>query len=517
MDSNPQQLLSSGAELHRAGKLAEAAANYQRVLQADPRNPDAWHLLGVATLQLGNPSLAADYLRKAISISPSAPEFHRSLGRTLLVRNDVTAAVATLRKSVELDPRSPGGWNMLASALLRSGQAEEAVWAASECLRLAPNEPHFWADFATSLWDRGDRAEAIEAYQRALELDPQNGAARENLAQALRWTGQFAESIRQFRLLLSVQPKQLSAWTGLGYVQHESGDDRGAIETFGKAIALSPNSADAHMGLAHALLKTGQFPHGWAEYEWRWGTEPLRSVRPRLSQPMWDGHVLNGERVLLHAEQGFGDTIQFVRFARDVAQRGGRAVLVTPPELTRLCASAEGLETCISRNDPIPQCEYHCPLMSLAHVLGKSATDLPGQIPYLAPPPELIESWRARTQTGRFNLLIVPAGNTTHVHDRRRSVPGELFESLSCPNISVFQVQPGALKGIGSIDVSPQIEDFMDTAALIKCMNLTICVWREHWAAPCGCFFQKCPTGDGCATAPPLSGTRRCESSGRVP
>jgi hypothetical protein len=155
--------------------------------------------------------------------------------------------------------------------------------------------------------------------------------------------------------------------------------------------------------------------------------------------------------------------------------------------------------------------------MSLAHVLGKSATDLPGQIPYLAPPPELIESWRARTQTGRFNLLIVPAGNTTHVHDRRRSVPGELFESLSCPNISVFQVQPGALKGIGSIDVSPQIEDFMDTAALIKCMNLTICVWREHWAAPCGCFFQKCPTGDGCATAPPLSGTRRCESSGRVP
>ncbi len=257
---------------------------------------------------------------------------------------------------------------------------------------------------------------------------------------------QFDDAIRSYRRAIEIWPDYSDAHNNLGFALRCMRRFDDALSEYRKAIELQSDNADAHWNLAHLLLLTGDFHHGWAKYEWRYqlkGRLPPRN----FGQKKWEGASLNGDRILLHNEQGFGDTIQFVRYASLVASRGGRVILYCQPPLKRLLSTIEHVETVVTSADPLPDFEAHCPLLSLPKCF---ATDLrvpsPDRRHIWRPTRALIQEWAARLTQNRRVLKVglVWAGSPTHLNDRNRSI--ELSQFSLCkniPNVVFYSLQKG--------------------------------------------------------------------------
>src|SRR2546428_4016712 len=298
-----------------------------------------------------------------------------------------------------------------------------------------------------------------------------------NMGEAYRVTGKLEDAIASYRQALALKPDDPMAHNNLGNALFDQGKVAEAIACFRQALALKPDYAHAHLSLGLALLSAGDLSRGFTECEWRWRVKQFEQQCAGLilPEPFWDGSELNGRTILLYAEQGFGTTIQFIRYAPLVARRGGRVIVACQPELVRLLASVAGIPQVVSEKEPLPDFDLHAPLLSLPRIIGTTLETIPSQCPYLSPPESSSVKVEA-TPDVKLKVGIVWAGLPIHRNDRNRSRPLSYFLELAeLPGVAVYSLQKQPMAaGLGEVmpgmpvhNLSDQIGDWADTAAAI--------------------------------------------------
>ena len=431
---------------HKAGRLKQAAELYYQILQADPHHSGALHLLGLISHQVGKHQEAIDLIDKAIARNPEVPQFHNNIGVSF-------------------------------EAL---GNKEQSVRSYMQALQLRPDYPEACNNLGKVLTDLGRTKEAIKYCIRALRLKPDFPEACNNLGNALQRQGKTKEAIRYYNQALRLKPDYPAAYNNLGNVLQQSGLLHEAIQAYDHTIRLEPNHTMAHVnqGICHLLM--GNFEDGWNKYEWRC-KYPSDWFR-------WDGSAFEGKRLLVQDEQGFGDSIQFLRYLPMVKTRGGTLIFETKGPLISLLRGFPGIDKLIERRHngrPAVEFDLHIHLLSVPRIFGTTLQTIPSEAPYLFADREKVGRWGARLKKGGFKVGIAWAGSPTHHNDRNRSCCLAQFRPLAeVPNVQLYGLQKGEaalqvehLPGNLMIeDLGPDIKDFSDVAGIIENLDLIVSV-----------------------------------------
>ena len=460
---------------------------------AEPKDQLVIALNGQAELQeeAGRIVEAEQSLRRALSVAPNDARTLRSLGRLMLATGHAAAAEDYLWNS--LTQASDIGFNWLGLAQLQQGKFAAATQSLQQALTMDPELNQARHNLGLALYYQGYLAEATHTFEQALARDPGYTSARINLANTLRLLGRHDEARQHLNRVLEQQPDSIEALNNLGTVLQDQGSAKEALACLGRAVELAPNQAEIRWNLALTQLLLGDYQQGWANFESRWeGCASLRGAHRHPQAAAWRGEILQGKRLLLWAEQGFGDSLQFIRFAQQAAGLGAEIIVEAQPELAELLRSAPGVSQVVARGEELPHYDLHCPLMSLPHRLGIEIKDLPGVIPYLSADPIGIEQWAERlTNFSGQRIGLAWAGSSRRqspelaVIDARRSIPLQLIAPLlSIEGIGFFSLQKGeAAAEIKTAeltetlhDFSAEWQDFSDTAAFIMNLDLVISV-----------------------------------------
>jgi tetratricopeptide (TPR) repeat protein len=464
-----------GNILRAQNRLAEAKECYERALALAPGSADTLYNLGNTCQDLGQPKPAIAYFEKALRLNPKAIELHNNLGMALQDLGRLDEAIGCYRKALSLQPGVVESLDNLAGALRERGELDAAQTYYERALGLRPDHVESHIGLGVVLRDRGRLEEAVAHYRRALSLSPDDAEANNNLAIALADLGQLEEALAHHKRALLLRPDRAENHYNFGGTLQRQGRYADALACYGRALALNPDYAQAHFNRSLALLVTGEFDDGWHEYEWRFAV----NVHGReFGQPQWSGEPLAGATILVHAEQGFGDTLQFLRYIPAVVERGGRVVLEVPSQLVRLAGTVAGASRVVGAGNPLPAFARHCPLLSLPRVLRTTLATIPSAVPYLSVPTEVLAAWSERIAATGLRVGLVWAGRTVGAIDLRLLQP--LWEVAG---ISWFSLQVGdeasdlsSLDGVKIADLSPWLTDFAETAAAVHHLDLVISV-----------------------------------------
>ena len=382
-------------------------------------------------------------------------------------------------RALALQPKYFPAAQNLGAIALQLGKYDVAVQRLQYAVQLDPGNADAEFNLALALLGVKNLDGAASACRRAIQLNPNFAQAFNTLGNCLRDMDRFDEALQVYQHAAAINPKLSSVQTCLGIALSDQGRIDESIAAHRRAVELEPQHAGAHWNLALVLLQS-RIAQGWDEYEWRWKFDRFPSPRRNFSQPLWQGEPLNGRTILLHCEQGFGDSIQFVRYVPLVAAAGGRVILACPSSLHRLFECVPHIAQ-IKTNLEIAGVDFdlHCPLLSLPLMLGMRF-DAIQSAPYLRSTPAMLEKWKQLLPPpdGRMRVGLCWAGG---VSDRRRSIPLALLEGLrDSKNFQFFSLQKDASQGETSdrnlIDLTDQLTDFADTAALMKQLDLIITV-----------------------------------------
>jgi Flp pilus assembly protein TadD len=477
---------SNLGEVYRAlGRLDEAIASYQGTLQLQPEHPEALYNLGNALMGKGHADQAAMSYRQALQIRPNYAEANVNLGAALAELKQYEEAIAAYRQALQHKPGIPEIHNNLGAALMKLERYEEALTAIRHALELKPDYAEAHNNLATLLAANRQFEEAIVAFCRAIDLKPLYPSAHCNLGNALREIGRTDEAIAACHRALELDPNSSEAYNNLGSVLLEMGRLDEAESGFCRALELAPGFDDARVNHAMLLLLRGDEERGWPLYEARLHLTP--SPRRDFAQPMWDGGPLQGQRVLIHAEQGLGDAIHFIRYAPLVAGRGGEVVVECRSPLVELFRTVKGVREVVADSDPLPPFDVHVPMLSLPLLFQTGRATMPKDVPYLLVDPARRDVWKKRLGENRPRLRIglCWAGNPLNRRNRTRNVSLErLRPLLEVKGIDFFNLQLNSstdestpsLAKTGIIDHTKEIRDFADTAALMAELDLIITV-----------------------------------------
>jgi tetratricopeptide (TPR) repeat protein len=326
--------------------------------------------------------------------------------------------------------------------------------------------------------------DAVAVYDRLLAVMPDCGPVHHNRGNALLEMGRWEEAIRSYRTALNLMPGFVEAYVTIATALQALGRPFEAMASCHRALSIDPECAEAHWNLALALLQIGEYGEGWEEFQWRWKKRGYTSRQRNFLQPEWDGAPLSGRTILLHCEQGFGDSIQFARFIPLAAERGGRVVVECPAQLKGLMEGVKGVSEAVASGEDLPEFDLHLPLMSLPRVFGARIDSLPRKVPYLLPTLEKLAEWSPRfTDVRAFRVGIVWEGRRKP--DPNRTCPFRFLAPLSeLSGIAFYSLQireNGAQNepmngGPKLVDLTSEIRDFGDTAALIAHLDLVISI-----------------------------------------
>jgi tetratricopeptide (TPR) repeat protein len=531
------EMLTAALAHHQAGRLPEAEAAYREILAVEPSSVDAWHLLGILSQQTGQRQQAEECLRRALSLNPDSAEARYNLGLVLLsehkpdeavdcfdravalrpdfadAKNNLALAlndraiacrqrgefqreIANYRRAIELNPNYAGIHVNLGIACKSLGQVDEAIACFRRALELDPNLALASASLGLALYERGDVEAAIRLYRKALTLDATDAGTHNNLGLALRLQGKIAEAAAGFRKALELGLDQAEVHSNLGLALHDLGELDEAVTWYERALVRNPDFIDAQVGLSTLLLLKGDFASGWTKYELRWKKKDQFSVRA-LPQPQWNGESLAGKAILLYAEQGLGDTIQFVRYAAVLKEQGAQVVFECQKPLMKLLASYRHIDQLVAEGSELPAFDFHLPLLSVPRVQKTSLATIPGEVPYLFADAGLVDEWSEKLQeirgrkseVGRqsatFLIGINWHGRAGHVQAERRDIPLRHFAALAAmPGVCLISLQKDGGKELAApaakaiVDLGGQLDrehgPFMDTAAIMMNLDLVI-------------------------------------------
>jgi hypothetical protein len=396
--------------------------------------------------------------------------------------------MARLRaRQVVLDSEPPrDNFAALGLALQTMRRFDEAL-AAYDCgLRLAPDDAELRNGRGVALLELRRPAEACEEFARALDADPGYLDALGNLGNALIKLNRPQEALAAYDRALKIVPHNAQLLTNRAVVLRRLDRPQEALMCAARALAEKPGFAQARFVLSVARLTLGDFAAGWRGYEARWYVGALASQRRHFAAPLWLGEApLVGKTILLHAEQGCGDTIQFVRYAPLVAARGAKVVLEARRELTGLCAGLPGIANVVAHGDALPAFDCHCPLLSLPLAFATEVATIPADIPYLAPRPDDVAAWRARLPQGRPLIGLCWSGERLHDNDLNRSMALAMLAPLvDLPDVQFVSLQHDMretdarllVQRTGIVPIGQHFTDFADTAAAVAALDLVISV-----------------------------------------
>jgi tetratricopeptide (TPR) repeat protein len=475
---------SLGHLLCRQGRWDEAIEMYRAGLCKSPRDAVLHYALGAALAVAGKKPEARAAYREALHLRPRFPEVLLSLGNLDYDEGAFVQAAICCRKALVLRPGYAKAWCNLGNALQMLGQARIATACYERTLAIDPKTVAAQHNLGNAWLGLREYRRAEDCFRRALATE---GQARHysSLGNALFHQRRDEEAAACYRRALELEPEFAAAHTNLGNVLMRLGDGAAMILHYERALELDPGSAGGHYNLALAYLRQGRYEEGWREHEWRWDFRELRLQRRRFAAPQWRGEELGGETILLHAEQGLGDTLQFVRYAPPVAERGGRVVLEVQPGLKRLLENLPGCEKVIGHGEPLPEFRWHCPLMSLPLAFGGSLETIPARIPYVYADDAEAEAAGRRWPGKGLRVGIAWAGNPKHKSDDQRSMPLRALVALAeVPGISWFSLQKGAaaeqMRGVAAefplVAACSASLDFAETAALVATLDVVISV-----------------------------------------
>jgi tetratricopeptide (TPR) repeat protein len=480
-----------GILLGECGDVAGEEAHYRLVLQHAPGlDPDAARAQVDARFNLANLLVrrkrfddAVSEFRQVLRHRPNFAAAHLHLGAALFDLSAFEECERCYREALRLDPTYAEAHCNLGGLLIKLGRLDEAEVNLREACKLNSCFPEALNNLSDLLRLQGRPEEAEACCREALRLKPDNVPAQLTLGNALRESGRFQEAEACYRAALDHNPDWPQALNNLGTVLFDLGRPDEAIQSLRTAASKKPDYPDAHFNLGVALLLAGQFDEGWREYEWRWKQDRKKSQLRGFRQPLWDGGDIGDRVLLLHAEQGLGDTLQFCRFVPAIAA-GRRVILEVQRPLVPLLAGLPGIETIVAHGDPLPPFDLHCPLLSLPRVLGTTLETIPQLASYLRADPQRAAAWRQRVrQLNGLRVGLAWAGNQTMSGDQRRSIPLEQFSELAdLPGVSFVSLQKGAAAsqspppGLSLHEWTEDLHDFGETAALIEALDLVISV-----------------------------------------
>jgi Flp pilus assembly protein TadD len=384
-----------------------------------------------------------------------------------------------LRRALALKPDHAEAQNALGIALKNLGRLDEAIACFQQLLQRKPDYAVAHNNLGNALRKQEKLEAAAACYRRAIELQPDYAPAHNNLGLTWKDLGDPDRAVACCRRALELMPGYVEAYNNLGNALTYQGKLEEAVACYEHALQRKPDDADAHFNRSLVWLRRGDFDRGWPEYEWRWRMKEYRP--PPFRQPLWDGRPAQGQTILLDAEQGFGDTLQFIRYASLVKERGATVLVQCPRPLLRLLASCLGVDEAIGQGEDLPAFDLHAPLLSLPGIFRTSLERIPAEVPYLFADPGLVERWRAELGpiAGR-KIGIFWQGTTT---DPARIIPLGCYESLAgLPGVRLVSLQKGSgveqLPGLAGrfpvVEVGSRLDDFMDTAAVLRNLDLVI-------------------------------------------
>jgi len=449
---NTDMLIQQAHENHRAGQLEKAELIYRQILSKQPSNA---HI--------------------------------NDLGNLLHEKGQLDQAIIFYKKSIEQDPSYAGPYYNLAEVCQDKGMLDEAILSYKKALELNPALSGAYYNIGAILQAKGEYDEALAYYKESLQLDSNHFDTYTAIGVILQEKDQLDEALEYHHTALQLNPNLEDAYNNIGVIMREKGKIDEAVLNYQRALQLNPYSPEIHFGFSLILLLSGKFAQGWKEHEWRLLTKEIGSFYREFNKPLWDGSDLQGQTILLHAEQGLGDTIQFIRYAPLVAQRGANVIVECQKELVSLISMVQGVHKVIEENQQLPVFDLHCPLLSLPHLLGTTTDNIPAHMPVFSVNASDVHKWQDKFfhSDGILNVGLVWAGNSLNKKDRFRSLPLEIFLPLTViQNVVFYSLQKGPASmqvknppaGMEIIDYMEKVQDFSDTAALIENLDLVISV-----------------------------------------
>jgi Flp pilus assembly protein TadD len=505
--------LQIGLSHHQAQRVAEAERIYREVLAAVPNQPDALHLLGVLCAQLGRPAEGLPLLQRAVTVAPQVAEFHRHLGETLEMLGRSNEALAAFSRALQFDPNDVQSRNSAGAVLLARGQAEQAAEQFRIVTQMVPNDAGALGNYGHVLSKLGRVNEALEVFKRALQIAPNNGPVLMQYAEAIWRTGNYTDAVTPARRAAQILPDDPRALIMYGNTLQTAGELEEAEQVYRRAATLDDSSFDAHSNLALtvlkqgdaataltlydrilarwpsntdaranrslALLTLGDFERGFAEYEARWASAAFANQqRPGA---LWDGRDVRGKTVLLTSEQGHGDTIQFVRYATLIADRGANVIVSCPADLKNVVASVRGVSRVIVAKQETAAFDFYAPLASLPRLFKTTQATVPAEVAYMHADAALVQRWREQLGgDAAVKVGIVWAGSPQHQNDRVRSATFAHFAPLAdVAGVKLYSLQKGpAAKDADErvVSLGDALTDYAQTAAVLENLDLVIAV-----------------------------------------
>ncbi len=435
---------------YRDGRFVQARGACQDILKDRPDELNALHLLGLIALAEGNFKEAANIFQQAIAVDPGVPAVYLNLGVAFKAMGDLASSQTAYQNALAVNPDFPEAHYNLA-AILAETHPDQSVAAYRRAISLKPDWAEAYNGLAVVLQQQGELNDAIANYQQAATLKPQWFLPYHNLAESFIAQGE---------------------------------PDR-AIEYFRQSIDREPGCAVSHFDLATQLLQRGSFAEGWREFEWRWNHNGSTPRREGFTAPVWDGSQLDGHTVLIWSEQGFGDVIQFVRYAQLMQQRGAKVWVQTDRRLAPLIETCPGVSKVVTDDQPIEDFDFQIPLMSLPYIFGTTLETIPRHVPYLSAPecdhPDLI-ALKAQTSGLRIGIVWESGGSYLN-HEWRDCSPANFQRLSQIPGVSLYSLQFGDSKEKAAdyaelriTDLSSSVGDFATTAAFVDALDLIITV-----------------------------------------
>jgi len=499
--ANPQRqidtLLREAVALQQNGAYAEAEDVYREILKLRPKHFDAIQLLGALALQSGRLEEGIELLKKAVAINGMQAPIHSNLAFAYNALRRFKEGLASANRALALQADFVDALNNRGNALAGLDAPAEALANFERALKLRPEFPQAWSNRACVLRDLGRPADALASCDQAIALQPDYPDAWSNRANALSDLNRPQDAQQSYQRALEFAPAFADAWNNLGLTLVDLNQHEQALQSYARALTLSPEFAEAHWNESLCLLQLGRLEEGWSKYEWRWKRNRIQASQRVFKQALWLGDFsIAGKTILLHAEQGLGDTLQFCRYAALVSGLGAKVVLEVPSELIRLLTNLDGVTQLIEQGQPLPPFDCHCPLLSLPLALKTTLANIPGTTPYLFADPQASQRWAERIahDAGSDGLkvgLVWAGGSRPHVaelrkNDARRSITLDALRPiLDVPHVRFYSLQKGPAAqqltqtpelGQRIVDYTEELADFADTAALVANLDLVISV-----------------------------------------